>query len=138
MSMREYAVNDYGLLVTEEMLKTIASKVCEDYTEDEYKAETWYFNYSLYERGIIEYIGDFTGESLEIANTGQAVWDSGETYNCDYVYYVPISNYPSLFNAAYTNMNELVSEFKEKLREYLPDDFDYRNHIRHIVGTSFG
>ena len=33
---------------------------------------------------------------------------------------------------------ELTNEFKEKLGEYLPDNFDYRNHIRHISGCYYG
>lgn len=39
MSMRDYAVDDYGLLLTEETMKVIASKVCDDFEdmdEDEY------------------------------------------------------------------------------------------------------
>ena len=36
MSMRDYAVNDYGLVMTKDMLKTICSKYCPDYTEEEY------------------------------------------------------------------------------------------------------
>ena len=36
MSMRDYAVDDYGLLMTKEMLKAVASKVIEDYSDEEY------------------------------------------------------------------------------------------------------
>jgi hypothetical protein len=27
---------------------------------------------------------------------------------------------------------------KEKIGEYLPEDYDYRTNIRHIIGTTFG
>lgn len=33
MSMRDYAVDDYGLIMTRDMLKTICSKYCPDYTK---------------------------------------------------------------------------------------------------------
>lgn len=138
MSMRDYAVNDYGLLMTDEALKFVASKAIDWYTEAEYDENYMDYWSALYENGIVEYISDFTGESMQITDDGRSRWDSGETYNCDYVYYVPASNYSTLFKAAYEDINELVSEFKEKLGEYLPDDFDYRGHIRHIVGTYFG
>lgn len=44
----------------------------------------------------------------------------------------------ALFKAAYKDMNELIDEFKSDIGEYLPEDFDYRANIRHIVGTYFG
>jgi hypothetical protein len=133
--MRDYAVDDYGLLLTEETMKIIASKVCDDFEdmeEDEYGD-------ALYEVGICEYIGDFTGEASVLLDNGLNDWISnGETYRGDRIYYVQVSSYPTIFKAAYENMDALIAEFKEKVGEYLPDDFDYRSKIRHIVGTYFG
>lgn len=138
MGMRDYAVNDYGLLMTADMLMSIASKVCDDYNENDYLDDPWAFNDMLYEKGIVDYISEFTGESMEILDEGQTTWDSGETWQCDNIWYISASNYPSLFKKAYENIDEMVQEFKEKLGEYLTDDFDYRKQIRHIVGTYFG
>jgi hypothetical protein len=133
--MRDYAVDDYGLLLTEETMKIIASKTCDDFEdieEDEYGD-------ALYEEGICEYIGDFTGEAGFIHDDGMNDWlKSGEIYDGDRIYYVNTSSYPTLFKAAYENMDALIAEFKEKVGEYLPEDFDYRANIRHIVGTYFG
>ena len=135
MSMREWAVDDYGLLLTREMIKAIASKVLDDLEErdeDEYGD-------ALYEDGICEYIGEFTGEAIYMDDDGTEDWRrNGESYNGDRIYYVNVSKYPSLFKAAYENMDELIAEFKSKVGDYLPEDFDYRAHIRHIVGTYFG
>lgn len=135
MSMRDYAVDDYGLLLTKETMKIIASKVCDDFEdmeEDEYGD-------ALYEEGICEYIGDFTGEAIYIEDDGTEDWRrSGESYNGDRIYYVNVSKYPSLFKAAYENMDALIAEFKEKVGDYLPKDFNYRANIRHIVGTYWG
>lgn len=135
MSMRDYAVDDYGLLLTEETMKIIASKACDDFDdmeEDEYGD-------ALYEHGICEYIGDFTGEAGLLLDDGLNDWmRSGEAYNGDRIYYIPVSSYPTIFKAAYENMDALIAEFKEKVGEYLPEDFDYRANIRHIVGTYFG
>ena len=135
MSMRYYAVSDYGLLLDEETIKIIASKLFEDFSEDE--KEDW--GYLLYDHGICEYISDFTGEAQQLSDNGTVVWSSnGEVYNDDVIYYIALSKYPTLFNGAYSCMDELIDEFKENLGEYLPDDFNYRNKIRHISGTYFG
>lgn len=135
MSMRDYAVEDYGLLLTEETMKTIASKVCDDFEDiDEYC-----YGEALYEEGICECIGDFTGEAGLITDDGLNDWiKTGDIYNGDQIYYIQCSSYPTMFKAAYENMDALITEFKEKVGEYLPDDFDYRANIRHIVGTYYG
>ncbi len=135
MSMRDYGVDDYGLLLDDDTMKIIASKVCDDFEdmeEDEYGD-------ALYDAGLCEYIGDFTGETIYITDEGVNDWrNSGEDYNGDRIYYVNTSSYPTLFHGAYENMDELIAEFKSKLGEYLPEDFNYRANIRHIVGTYFG
>lgn len=138
MSMRNYAVDEYGLLMTEEMLKTIVEKTYTDYTEEQYNEDSFEFHYDLYERGIVEYISEFTGESIEIDNDGCDIWQKSENYSCDIVYFVPVKQYSTLFCAAYRNMGQIVHEFKMKFDKYFPDDFDYRSHIRHIVGTYYG
>ena len=138
MSMRDYAVHDYGLLMTKEMLKAVASKVIDGYSDEEYDNNEMDFNYELYELGIIETISEFTGEAMQINIDGSDNWSNSEYFNSECIYYIPTSKYPSIFAAAYKNMDEIANEFKEKLGEYLPDDFDYKFYIRHIVGTYFG
>ena len=135
MSMRDYAVDDYGLLLTEETMKIIASIVCDDFDD----MEEGEYGDALYDDGICEYIGDFTGEAGLILDDGLNDYiRSGESYSDDQIYYIPVSSYPTLFKPAYENMDALIAEFKEKVGEYLPEDFDYRSNIRHIVGTYWG
>ena len=138
MGMRDYAINDYGLVMTREMLKTICSKYYREYTEEKYNDDEYSFNDALYEEGIVEYISGFTGEAMVIDDNGSDDYNSSEAYNDDTIYYVPNQNYGTLFKAAYANMEELESEFRNKFNKYFPDDFDYRKHICHIVGTYFG
>lgn len=138
MSMRHYGVYDYGLIMTDEMLKTIASKYCADYTEEEYEANKYAFHEALYEAGIVEYIGEFSGESTMVDDDGRDNYSEGEEYYYDVIYYLPANKFSTLFKAAYDNMDELVSEFRWQLHEYLPEDFDYRGHVRHIVGSYYG
>ena len=138
MSMRDYAVDDYGLLMTVETMQMIAAKVCDDYTEEDYKEDPWSFNEEIYEKGIVEYIFSFTGESISINDKGESTWDVSEHYNDDCVWYVPTKNISTLFKAAYKNMDEMIEEFRNRLGEYLSEDFEYRKYIRHISGTYFG
>ena len=138
MSMRDYAINDYGLVMTREMLKTICSKYYREYTEEKYNDDEYSFNDALYEEGVVEYISGFTGEAMVIDDNGSDDYNSSEAYNDDTIYDVPTQNYGTLFKAAYANMEELESEFRNKFNKYFPDDFDYRKHICHIVGTYFG
>ena len=133
MSMRDYAVSDFGLLLDEETIKIIGSKVLEDYTDEDDMV------YGLYDKGICEYISDFTGESICITDDGIISWGADcEDYQSEVIAYVPLSKYPTLFKKAYENIDEIVAEFKSNLGEYLPDDFNYRSKIRHISGTYFG
>jgi len=138
MSMRDYAVDDYGLLMTDKSLKLIAAKTIDWYTEEDYDENYTDYWIAIYENGIVEYISEFTGEAMEIDDKGINIWNTGEVYNNDSIYYVPVKHYATLFKAPYNNMDELVDEFKEKLSEYLPDNFDYRKYIRRIVGTYYG
>ena len=138
MGMRDYAVDDYGLLMSTETLKLISARVFKEYTEESYNEDEGYYLDDLYEQGIIDRIAEFTGEAMEIDDDGKNEWNTGETYNWDIIYYVPIRNVTTLFKAAYNNMNELINEFKDRLGEYLPEDFDYRGNIRRIVGTYYG
>lgn len=135
MSMRDYAVDDYGLLLDEETIKVIASKVIDDFSHDD-TAIDW--TYELYEHGICEYISEFTGEAQEVDGNGFYWGGESKEYNNDVIAYIQASKYPTLFRKAYNNMDELVEEFKNKVGEYLPDDFDYRSRIRHICGTYYG
>ena len=135
MSMRDYAVSDYGLLLDEETIKIIASKLFDDFSEDE--KEDW--AYLLYDNGICEYISDFTGEAMRISDNGGIIWSSDcEDYCHEIIAYVPVSNFPTLFKKAYENIDEMIDEFKGEVGEYLPDGFDYRGKIRHISGICFG
>ena len=132
MSMRDYAVYDYDLMLDEETMKYVARKVCSDYSND------MDLGYELYDQGICEYITEFTGEALPIDERGFSEYGDGEVYSNDRIAFVQVRRWPTLFRQAYQDMDDLIEDFKNKVVQYLPEDFDYRNHIRCIIGTYFG
>ena len=133
MSMRDYAYEDYGLILNNETIKTICEKLFANDLHEENDD-----GYSLYDAGICQMVGNFTGELYPIRDDGGDDWSNSETPNDDSIFYIPVEKYPTLFKTAYKDIDEIVAEFKEALGEYLPDSYDYRANIRHIVGTTFG
>lgn len=136
MSMRDYAVNDYGLVLDYNALNLLAARVCEDYTDD-----GWDKDMSGYIGGVEDYfdltgIYGFTGDTYKINKEGYAEGNA-DIYSYDDIHYYALSRYPSLFKAAYKNMTEIVNECKEKFGQYLPDNFDYAGNIKVIVGTVY-
>lgn len=138
MSMRDYGVDDYGLVLNTNHLQILASRVLEDYSDEEWEIDKWGVIDAFADKIGIEGIGDFSGEVFAITKSGTDDWTNSDTYSGDSIYFIPVQEYPNLFKRAYNNMEELVLEFKGKISNYLPEDFDYRNNIRHIVGTYFG
>ena len=137
MSMRDYAVDDYGLVLDKETIKLIASKIFDDFVDDDEEFGDW--GYELYDRGVCEYISEFTGEADVINDDGYLDFSRDyESYSGDSIAFVSLAKYPTLFNRAYNNMEEIVDEFKSKIGEYVPEDFDYRSRICHICGTYYG
>ena len=131
MSMRDYAYEDYGLVLDEATMKHICAKMFDESVED------GELGYALYEADFCQSAGEFTGEAFTIRDDGGDEY-SRSSYCCDSLYYVPFEKYPSLFNAPYKDINEIVEEFKSKVGEYMPEGYDYRANIRHIIGTTFG
>jgi hypothetical protein len=129
--MRTYSYEDYGLVLSKKTMELLCKGMFRGETipEDEYAM-------ALCDAEVCTCAPNFTGEAFKIKDDGTNDWDSAEVYD-DCVYYVSIRKYPNLFSTAYTDMNEMIAEFKTEFSEYLPDDFDYRSNICHIVGTIF-
>lgn len=138
MSMRDYAVDDYGLILTGKTLQFIAGKISDDYTESKWYEDEYDFIFEIVDKLGAQYISEFTGEALRIDDDGDIDWRGAESYSGDIVVYFPISRYPTLFEAAYGGMDEMISEFRDRYGEYLPSGYDYRENVRHLTGTYYG
>lgn len=138
MSMRDYAVNDYGLVLFNDDLRLLAEKIVEDFNERDWENDMYSIIEGVVDKLGLEYIIGFTGEAYQLLDDGDVDWVDSDFFNDDMIYYVHVSKYPNIFEKAYESMDELLAEFKDKVGEYLPDDFDFRGHTRNIVGTYFG
>ncbi len=138
MSTHYYGVDDYGLVLDANALNLIAAKLFDDYTDEAWDEDKYEFIESVAEKLDLGYASNFTGELYRIRDDGYTEWGYEEPYEDDCVYYVPLSNYPTLFNTSYKNMDEIVEEMKQKVGQYLPDTFPYSQQIRHIVGSCYG
>lgn len=127
MSMRDYAVDDYGIVFSDKEFKFLSNK--SDISE------TW----EIADQLGLEIIGEFTGEAFIIDETGQNRYDLPTlSYNSEEIIYAPLITNRTLFKAAYSSMEELIVSLKSIWGEYLPENYDYPNSIRHIVGTYYG
>ena len=138
MSMRNYGVADFGLVLSEKEIKEIAKVIFEDFSDEAWRGAKYEFIEVIIDTLGLTHISNFTGETSRLLDNGSVNWADTEEYDEDTIYYVPCSVYPSMFTAAYENMDALVQEFKDKIREFVPDDFDYRSRIHAIQGSYWG
>lgn len=138
MSMRDYAVDDYGLVLDMNHLHYLSEKLLDDFTEVGWRTDKYGYIESVADTLGIEGISEFSGEAFIIKDDGESDWTNTDVYSGNTIYYIGTSKYPNLFKQAYQNITELIDEFKKKIGDYLPKEFDYRGSIRHIVGTYFG
>ena len=115
------------------------AKLGDEFDPDDFWSDEVSYATDFYEEGVLEYIGDFTGEAYRIADNGTDAWGSEVyAYREDWITYIPCSRCPTLFERAYRDVDEIIEEMKQKVGELLPDDYDYRKNIVHVVGTYFG
>lgn len=138
MSIRDYAVDDYGLVFNSNHLKMLVTKLFADCTEQDFAEDMYGYLDELVDELGLEYISDFTGEAMYVNDDGTSRWDDVNSYSSDSIYYLRLSNYSTLFKAAYSSVDDVINEFKTNIGKHLPDNFPYRACLRHIVGTYYG
>lgn len=140
MSMREYPLEDHGLVLSIGQLAVIASKVCEDWSREEWDQDQFSFIDEVAENVEIglQIISDYSGYAIPIKEDGTEDYAAVISYDTDALYYIPTERNPQMFKAVYNDMGEIVSEFRELVGAYLPADFNYARQICHIIGSTFG
>lgn len=144
MSMRDYAVRDFGLVLDKDAMKCVAKKLymkdceTEDGFDEAFEDDPWGFCEGVESKFNLSSCSNFTGEAKMIDDNGLDDWRDSLFYSDDAIYYLPTKKCSTLFKAAYSSFDEIIAEFKKTIGEYLPEDFDYRNNFRMITGTYFG
>jgi len=81
MSMCDYAVDDYGLVLNLNHLHCLASRVLEDFTEDEWDDDMMSCVEAVVEIIDLNIISNFSGETFPIRDDGGQVWLDTEPYS---------------------------------------------------------
>lgn len=125
---------DYGMLITYEVSIELAKRFYPYISDKEIENYVSDINNRMWEAGIFERIGNFTGDTFYVTNDGTVEYD-GEEWDDDNLYYIPFQRSPKLFQKAYVNMEDAIYELRGRLSSYLPRDFEYHKYIRQIYGT---
>jgi hypothetical protein len=130
MSMKDYAVDDYGIVLTEKDIPFI----------EEVSGEKDLELYEIGEVIEVEHVSEFTGEVFRVKEDGTIDYDNHDlpSFDSDELVYFGIPKWGSLFHPAYNNMNEFVDDMKNSYGKWLPENYDYKNHIFKISGTYYG
>lgn len=130
--MQHYAVySPCGLVINDELAKIMLEKKGIKFDPEEDIREQLYDAFLSDGVSEIYYISDFAGEVTPLFE-----FEEWETVG-DSVFYVECNTDPTLFKAAYSSEEELISEFERKLKDYLPDGFDIKSHLHVIIGVTF-
>ena len=134
MSMHNYAVDEYGLLIDDETIRYVARNLKRTNVGD----LDWDDISAAEEELDCYYTSEFYGEAFPILDDGRDDYNTRVRYEGEVLYLIPLRRYPTLFSAAYQNMQEVVAEARRGIEQLLPPDFDYRGHLRHVIGTYVG
>lgn len=134
MSMRDYGVDDFGYVFTEEMI----DKMIEAYRPDGIAIGD---THEMAEHMGLDYIGEFTGDVWCLDDNGCDDYRNTEcsSYSNECLFFFPLERQPTLFRAAYRSPEELAKDMKNTYGKWLPESLkEIYKGMRHIVGTYYG
>lgn len=142
--MRTYPIHIPCAIVLSEQLATdiMNSYLTQEAREEEIGSDIVESIANILEKNDLtfDYIGNFEGEAnpfwsdTDQERTSRMEWHE---YFGDTVYYLPLSKNPSLTSAAYNSIDEIVNEFRNDLKGFLPDDYPIEDHMYIISGVFF-
>ena len=138
MSMREYGYDDYGVIISEEELKAAALKLFNNVTEESWNQNKYEIMFDVADHLGMTVCSNFSGSAIKIGKDGIEDYSDCEDYSDDVIVYMSLYNQPSLFKAAYNDMDEIRDEIYARLGKYTRTDDNYGPDVRHIVGSYYG
>ena len=127
MSMHSYPEHGFGLMLNEEETKAF----CKRYNEAK-NEECDCYDIQFAFDGCRYYSNDCDGRYFYYS-TNKNVDNEGATglfFFADWQ--------PNAFRVAYYSMDDCVKEFTDKIGEYLPEDFNYEDHIGYFEAVVCG
>ena len=124
MSMKEYGVSEFGMIIDADLEK----KICEKFKAD-----------GLYdiEAGVIASFSEFSGVIRCIAENGD-IYGHGENFYDETIYFFPTEFAPNFIKASYSSIDKIAKEIALIAKDYLPEGYPVKDHLCFIYGTIFG
>lgn len=141
MSMQNYPIRAYGLLVYAEELQSWWDSQTEGYGEKDFEQE------EVVLADVPECLPNGGYATVVYAADGEAdiIDENGFAAECikddisdkDFVI-LELNKHPSLYKAAYKDRAAAMAELKATYAEVLPEDFDFESRFVCYMGTEFG
>lgn len=129
MSMRECCVDDYGMVLTKEIVDAIVRNYNEKHKDEE--PVTAYELNDVFDNFMFN--SDPDGVVLQAIEQNENDSDWGTENSFDEFFYIPLNKYPSLFKTAYRNIQECVDEIlSSEIAEYFPNGINIADYLFHI------
>lgn len=136
--MRDYSVNDYGIVLNSNILNVLACAIDKECTEESWNEDMYEYIGEVIDKLDVQCIGEFSGDAIGINDDGTDNYGDSDPYAGDSIYYYPLRYIPGLFGSPYKSIDDAINELKESIGKYLPENYQYRINLRHIIGTYFG
>lgn len=135
MSMRDYGVDDYGIV-----LNGLGAKRGKHPDFDENWLE------EMYENETISCQSNCTAEAAPLSDQGHPDWNHVDYFNCESIYYIALKKCPTLFKRAYKDMKEIIDELVASYKAARKEDNrlpkltrkEIRGMLRYISGSYNG
>lgn len=137
--MRDYIAQGMGLVIPTSVWPYVSTH------HEKWDEKTWGDDY----QGFLYYLEDISGKRLvsfcecngdfyTIDETDFAPFNERDAVDDESFFLLEIDRYPSLFQRAYIDINEIVDEFKKSVGKYFPEDFDFQRYLVSFHGTYWG
>lgn len=131
-----FTLDVVALIVPNELLEKIANTMSE---QDHLVGELAYDIFDVAQSKGMEDTWNFTGEINKVLPDGSYPYNEYTSTLADneVIIYEPLSkSFDNLLKAPYSSMQECVDELKQRqISQLLPQDFDFADHLYHIVGS---
>ncbi len=121
-------ISEYGLILKPDIIESVVKNAVSDN-----------YSRSLFPgcgNNLITLLSSCTGETYPINHIGYDDWNNVTAYEEDQLCYHCLVLEPCFFETTCKDLESLVAMVKNEFdTAYLPEDFDFRNNIRHVVGV---